>query len=78
MPSFVNGSLPFGLFVSLPPLASGPLMTLPFGLPADETPAMQAQHLIALAQKMQGMALSLHLSMASTALEVPLLPVSVF
>ena len=48
----VVGSLPSRQSVSLPPLASGPLSVLPFGLPTDRTPAMQAQHLMALAQKL--------------------------
>ena len=39
--SSVIGSLPLGQSVSSPLLASGPLLTLPFSLPADGTPAMQ-------------------------------------
>ena len=51
--------MPLGQSVSLPPLASGPLLTLPFSLPTDETPTVQAQYLMAYAQKLHGMALSL-------------------
>ena len=43
------GSLPLRQSVSSPPLASGPLLTLPFSLPANGTPAMKAQYLMALA-----------------------------
>ena len=46
------GSLPFGQSVSLPPMASGHLLVLPSGLPADGTPTMQAQHLLVLAQRL--------------------------
>ena len=47
--SSIIGSLPLGRSMSLPPWAFDPVPTLPFGLPADGTLAMQAQHLMALA-----------------------------
>ena len=47
--SYVVGSLPLGQSMFLPHLASGPLTTTLIGLPTDETLAMQAQYLMALA-----------------------------
>ena len=66
----VIGSLPFGEFISLPPLVSSPLPILPFGLPTDGTPTMQAQHLMDLVQTLQGMALLIHPSMVPATPEV--------
>ena len=49
-------SLPFGTFASMPPLTAVPLHP---GLLVEESPASQAQHLMALAQRLRGMAFAL-------------------
>ena len=65
------GSLPFGQSVSLP-LASGPSPTLHLSIPTNGSADVQYQHLMELAQALQGMALSVHPSVIPTALEFPL------
>ena len=72
--SSVVGSLPLGQSSFPPPLAFGPLLTLPFSLPVDGTPAVQAQYLMVYAQKLQGMTLSLQPTLAAPLFtpEVPL------
>ena len=57
--SSIVGSLPLGQSVSQPLLASGPSPVLHFSLPTDGTPDKQYQHMMEMAQTLQGMALSI-------------------
>ena len=64
------GSQISGQSMSLP-LASGPSLALQFSIPTDGTPEMQYQHLLGLAQHLQGLALSVRPLVIP---EVPLQP----
>ena len=71
----VIGSSPFSSSAFVPPSVAYPLHP---SLSVEESPALQAQYLMALMQKLQGMALSLHPSVAPATPKVPLQPASMF
>ena len=71
--NFALGPLPPGQSASQP-LDSGPLPILQLSIPTDGSPEMQYQQLMEIAQRLQGMALSLHPSFTPVAPKAPLRP----
>ena len=60
------------------PLGSGPPSTLHLSIPTDGTPDEQYQHLMEIAQRLQGMALSVRPSFILAGPKVPVRPAAAY